>query len=74
MPNKPDKYGIEFWAQVEVECNYVVDIIPYMGQQEAEFRTCLLGEHVVETLIETLFGGDYNVPIDNFFTSLRVAT
>ena len=59
---------------MEVESKYVVDIIPYMGQQEAESRTCQLGEHVVTTLMEPLFGKGYNVITDNFFTSLRVAT
>ena len=74
VPNKPDKYGINFRALVEVQSKYVVDIISYMGQQEAEPRTCQLGEQVVKTLMEPLFGKDYNVTTDNFFTSLRVAT
>ena len=48
-----------------------MDIQPYLGKQESEYRDCQLGEHVVKSLMKPYLGRGYNITTDNFFTSLR---
>ena len=71
MPNKPDKFGIKFWVLADLESKYCYNMIPYLGKDEQ--RTENLGTHVVMQLMEPLYNKGYNVTVDNFFTSKRLA-
>ena len=74
MPNKPDKYEINFWVLIDVKSQYVSNIFPYLGAQEKEQRgDTPLAESVVMRLTENVRGKGYNITCDNFFTSLPLA-
>ena len=34
IPNKPHKFGIEFWLAVGVQTKYILNGFPYMGKDE----------------------------------------
>ena len=70
MPNKPDKFGIKFWVLADVNTKYCLNVMPYLGKDEA--RVSSLGTHVVMSLMEPYFGRGYNVTTDNF-TGLDLA-
>ena len=38
MPNKPDKFGMNFWVLAEVKNKYIVNVLPFLGTQEKESR------------------------------------
>jgi hypothetical protein len=71
MANKPDKFGIKFWALVEVDSKYCINLIPYLGKDEN--RVDNLGVHVVMSLMENYLDKGYNICCDNFFTSYNLA-
>lgn len=71
MPNKPDKFGIKFWILADLQTKYCYAIKPYLGRDETRQDT--LGTHVVMSLMEPLFNKGYNLTVDNFFTSKRLA-
>jgi len=75
MPQKPDKYGVKFWLLCEVKTKYVASIEVYLGAQEKELRNGTpLSEDVVLRLIKPFVNKGYNVCMDNFFTSLPLAS
>ena len=74
MPNKPDKYGINFWVIVDLNSKYVPNIVPYLGAQKADRRDGMpLAESIVMKLAYHVTGKGYNITCDNFFTSLPLA-
>lgn len=73
MASKPDKFGIKFWLNVDNTSKYVVNGLPYLGKDETRPADMQLPEHVVRTLIEPWLNLGYNVTIDNFFTSKKLA-
>ena len=56
MPNIPDKFGIKFWLAVDVKLKYILNAIPYLGQDDSLPSTQRLREHVVMTLMEPFLG------------------
>ena len=52
MPNKADKFGIEFWLAVDVESKYILNAIPYQGKDDSLPSTQRLSDNVAMTLIE----------------------
>ena len=36
MPNKPDKFGIEFWMAVDAETKYLYSSFPYLGKERLD--------------------------------------
>jgi len=36
MPNKLDKFGIEFWLASDISTKYVINGFPYLGKDEKE--------------------------------------
>ncbi|XP_038069266.1 piggyBac transposable element-derived protein 4-like [Patiria miniata] len=72
MPRKPAKYGIKFWACVDVDSHYVLNIIPYLGK-EAEGTRTNLGASVVKELMQPMYNIGRNVTTDNYFTSAALA-
>ena len=73
MPNKPDKFGIKFWLEVDVESKYILNAIPYLGKEESRPSTQRLSDKVVMTLMGPFMGKGRNVTSDNFFTSFLLA-
>ena len=73
MPNKPDKFGIEFWLVSNISTKYVINGFPYLGKDEKRESSIPLGEHVVLKLIEPFTGCGRSVTTDNFFTSISLA-
>ena len=74
MPNKPDKYGVNFWVLADVESKYVSNIDVYLGAQEKEQRGSVpLAESVVVNFCKHIKGKGCNITCDNFFISLPIA-
>ena len=74
MPNKPDKYGVKFWALVDCKTKYVHNVLQYLGAQEKEARNGMaLADDVILRSMQGLSGKGYNVTTDNFFTSPTIA-
>ena len=74
MPNKPDKYVINFWVLVDVKSKYVANTTPYLGAEQKEQRGNVpLGEPVVVKLTEHIKGKGYIICCNNIFTSLLLA-
>ncbi|XP_063764952.1 uncharacterized protein LOC134881497 [Eleginops maclovinus] len=73
MPNKPDKYGIQFWLAVDVESKYMLNGFPYLGRDLSRSAAQSLGESVVLELMEPFLWKRRNVTTDSFFTSLPLA-
>ena len=73
MPNKPDKFGIKFWLLVDCASKYVVDGFPYLGKDDERPANESLPEHVVKQLMVDHLNAGYNVTMDNFFTSKKLA-
>ena len=70
MPNKPNrsKYGTKFWVSVDVKARYVVNITPYLSEQEKEGRCGVsLGESVVINISEHIKEKECNTCCDSFF-------
>jgi len=73
MPSKLDKYGIKYWLICDAEKRYVLNIIPYLGKDEARPADRSLGEHVVLELAAPFLDKGRNITTDNFFTSLKLS-
>ena len=76
MPNKPDKFGMEFLMLTEVDSKYVYNILPCLVALEREQRNCRpFAEDVVMRLTQSIHNqGGCNITTDNFFTSVYLAT
>lgn len=73
MPNKPDKFGIKFWLASDVNSKYI-NGFPYLGKDERRNPSVQLGEFVTLKLVEPYTGCGRNITMDNFFTSVSIAT
>ena len=74
IPNKRDKYGIKFWAIVDVNSKYFLNIVLYLGAQEIDGRSGITpAESVVMKLVHDVTGNGYNITCNKFFTSLTLA-
>lgn len=71
MANKPDKFGIKFWAATDAKVRYVINAFPYLGRDEARPSTEGVGESVVKGLLRTFLSKGRNVTMDSYFTSLN---
>ena len=74
MPNKPDKFGIKFWLASDVNSKYIINGFPYLGKDESRDPSVPLGEFVALKLVEPYTGRGRNITMDNFFTSIPIAT
>ena len=72
MPQKPDKFGIKFWAMVDVQTNFCIDYFPYLGASE-DRGNVPLGEYVVKKLAKDYVNVGYNITTDNFFSNVPLA-
>lgn len=73
MANKPDKFGIKFFLLANVDKPYVFNGFPYLGADDTRPANILLSQHVVMQLLTPYFGSGYNITLDNFFTSKKIA-
>ena len=69
MANKPDKFGLKFWMAVDVETNYLLIGVPYLGKDDSRLDNVSVPTNAVIKLMISLFGKGYNVTCDNYFTS-----
>lgn len=67
MPLKPTKRGIKVWIHADSHNGYICDFIIYNGKVGNTVEKDL-GAEVVLELSETLFGDNYHVYFDNYFT------
>lgn len=68
LPLKPIKRGFKIWVLGDAINGYFCDFIPYVG---ATGTTCTgLGERVVTDLTAPLYGHNYQVYCDNFFSGI----
>ena len=73
MANKPDKFGIKFFLLANVEKPYVCNGFPYLGSDDTRPPDIQMAHHVVKQLIDPYRHGGYNITLDNFFTSKKLA-
>ena len=71
MPNKPDKFGPKFCA--DVVSKYMLNVFLYLGKDESRTADLTLGEHAVLCLLQPYTKSRRNVTTNNFFTSLHLA-
>ena len=57
---------------VDVETKYLFNDVPYLGKNESKLDDVSVTTSVVMKLMSALFGRDYNVNCDNYFTSWDV--
>ncbi|KAK2579991.1 hypothetical protein KPH14_012297 [Odynerus spinipes] len=73
MPNKPDKFGINFWLAADVQSKYLINGFPYLGKDEIRPSGVPLNEFVVLNLVDNYVHCVRNITTDNFFTSVQLA-
>ena len=76
MQSKPAKYGIKFWAIVDVLSSYILNVDVYLGTDLANIRdkTVSVGESVVLKLVQPYCHQEKRVlACDNFFSSINLA-
>ncbi|XP_022910889.2 piggyBac transposable element-derived protein 4-like [Onthophagus taurus] len=68
MPSKLAKYGLKIFWMCESTSGYALDGLVYVGPHKN------LGLEVVQTLVRGIHNSGRNLTIDNFFTSVPLAT
>lgn len=74
MPQKPEKFGIKFWARCDGSTSYMSDFQLYSGKRD---RTPLqqihgLGYRVIHDLSRDLIGLNHCIYFDRFFSSVSL--
>ena len=72
LPMKPNKWGIKVWMLCDAETGYIVRFEIYTGKHGRLHPEKLLGEEVVELLMEGMQGLHHHAYFDRYFTSLRL--
>lgn len=72
MPNKPEKFGIKFWARCDGRTAYMSDFQLYSGKRDQTPLQQLhgLGYRVIHDMTRDLVGLNHCVYFDRFFTSV----
>lgn len=73
MPNKPNKYGIKIVMVCDVVRKYVINASPYLGKSTAT-EAAPLADHYVTNLTRPIHGSNRNITMNNWFTSIPLAT
>lgn len=74
MPLKPVKRGYKVWCACDFTNGMVYNIDMYTGAVAGRVaEDDGLGSYVVHKLMEPLFGNNYHVYMDNFFSSVSLA-
>ena len=74
MPNKPDKFGIKFWARCDGKSSYMSAFSLYSGKRDATDiqRQHGLGYRIVHDMSRDLVGLNDCLYFDRFFTSVNL--
>ena len=72
-PNKPDKFGIKFLSDVDIQAKYILNAISYLRKDESHAPYERLSDWIVMNLMKLFFEKNINVTTNNFFTSLKLA-
>ncbi|GFT60199.1 hypothetical protein TNCV_4970401 [Trichonephila clavipes] len=67
MPSKPDKFGIMFWLDADINSKYVLNDLPYFGKDEKHPVNLFLSEYVVLRLTEPFENKARNITTDYSF-------
>ena len=73
IPSKPDKYCIKLVMMCGVRTKYMYDASPYLGKS-TKSDGLPLSEHYVKLLSRTIFKTKRNITMDNWFTSVKLAS
>ena len=75
MQSKPAKYGIKYWALVDVQSSYVLNTKLYLGKiNKNDKQATNVGENIVVNLAQTYFNKQTRtLTADNFFSSIKLA-
>ncbi|XP_050338705.1 piggyBac transposable element-derived protein 4-like [Bactrocera neohumeralis] len=73
IPNKPNKFGIKIVMVCDVATKYVINAEPYLGKS-TNTQGKQLANYFVEGLTKPLHGSNRNITMDNWFTSIPLAT
>lgn len=73
MPNKPNKYGIKIVMVADSNSRYVFNAMPYLGKG-TNSGNMPLATYFVKQLCEPLNGTNRNITMDNWFTSVPLAS
>lgn len=74
IPNKPNKYGIKIVMVADSNSKYVYNAMPYLGKGTNSSENTPLATYFVKQLCEPVFGTNRNITMDNWFTSLPLAS
>ncbi|GBM01364.1 Mannose-1-phosphate guanyltransferase alpha-A [Araneus ventricosus] len=70
--NKPAKYGIKIVMMCDVETNYMINAISYLGLN-TQTKGIPLASYFVEEFTRNIQGTNRNVTMDTWFTSIPLA-
>ncbi|XP_047506781.1 piggyBac transposable element-derived protein 4-like [Pieris napi] len=73
IPNKPNKYGIKIVMVADSNSKYVYNATPYLGKG-TNCDNMPLATHFVKQLCEPVYGTNRNITMDNWFTSVPLAS
>lgn len=74
IPNKPNKYGIKIVMVADSNSKYVYNAMPYLGKGTNCSENTPLATYCVNQLCEPVFGTNRNITMDNWFTSVPLAS
>lgn len=74
IPNKPNKYGIKIVMVADSNSRYVYNATPYLGKGTNCNENVPLATHFVKQLCEPVYGTNRNITMDNWFTSVPLAS
>ncbi|KAG5896997.1 hypothetical protein JTB14_018512 [Gonioctena quinquepunctata] len=85
IPSKPDKYGIKRVMMCDAETSYMCNALPFLGKEikagnknegkpkSGHSKECLKPTKYVLQLTASIQGTNWNVTLDNWFTSVKLA-
>lgn len=73
MPKKPSKYGIKILMLCDVKTKYLVNAIPYLGKT-MNMDNQPASIYFVKEISKPIHGSNRNITMDNWFTSVKLAT
>ncbi|XP_037399722.1 uncharacterized protein LOC108434716 [Pygocentrus nattereri] len=73
ISSKPDKFGIKFWVDFDLNTKYMCNAIPYLGKDPDRPKGERVSENVVMKLMKPYLGKGRTAATDIYFTSLSLA-
>lgn len=73
IPNKPSKYGIKIVMICDTGSKYMINAMPYLGKGTTP-RNIPQAQFFVKELTQCAYGSHRNITMDNWFTSVPLAT